>query len=411
MKKVKNYFIIIAIIAIILIPVQVKATSEWMPDPNPSITEDEEGNYVDILPIDEELSEDLILSITNDIGQIIDNDVYIVSGNIDFKDMVFGNVYLVGEDVKVTSKFIDGNLFVIGNDITIDAEYIVGSIYLIGNNITFKGETKSIYAISNTFELEKGASILRDIRLIADTTRIKGYISKSIYAMTSNLNISNDARITENLNYISENEILVPEGTVAGQINFTSSDSFERDDSYHQINYLTNIITSIVTILIIALIVLFCTPKFIEIKKKQEPISKLFISAGIGLITLILIPIISIMLLISVVGVPMGFILIFAYIILLMIASAIANIVITSRIINKAKPEMNSKLKFIGILILVSLVIKLIGKIPFIGWLIVVIVYLSGIGEIVSYMFGRCKKEEIKEEAKKELKEETKEEK
>lgn len=395
MRKLKNCLIIIAIIAMILTPIQVMATSDTLPDAPTTPDINIEGGVTDATTTNAELpAGTAFYGEQNFLENIVDGDVYQIGDNIEFKETVLGNVYLVGENVRITSKYIDGNVFVAANTITIDSEYIVGSVYLAGNQVSYKGETKSLYVAANNFTLEQDSSILRDIRVAASTVNINGKVLKDVYAGVNKLNVSDAAVVTGNLNYSSDTESNIPSGVVLGEVNFT-----EETNSRNYVyttkdiikNYTINYTTSIVTTVLIALIVLFCTPKFIEIKKAENPISKLFSSAGIGLLVLIVVPIVIVMLMISLVGLPLSFVLLLVYITLLIIASAIANIVITSRLINKIRPELNSKLYFLGILILVVIAVKIISKIPVIGWLIASIIYLSGIGEL---LFCKCKKEE-----------------
>lgn len=379
MKKVKM-FLCLMIVAIMFVPIICNATDTQKKEPR--ITED---GYMEAVPYND-------ANTTGITDTVINKDVYEVNDSIRITRPVIGNVFLVGNDIRITSDYIDGSVYVIGNTIEIDCALITESIYLIGNTVTVRGEAKSVYSTANKFSLEN-ANIYNNVNVAASDIYINADITKDLNVTASYININEKSKVNGNLTYCTDKKIDISESVISkDNVKFIPSNSVnyqknEVKDAFVSLGY------KIVTVLVIGLIMLFFRPEFIESLKTDSPVKKLFISAGIGFLVIISIPMVMLLLLITIVGAPLSGILLVAYILLLILCGTVANIVITSRLINKIKPDSNSKPYFLGILLLVTIAVWIIGKIPFIGWLGVAIVYLSGIGEIGSYIFSTSKKE------------------
>ena len=124
-------------------------------------------------------------------------------------------------------------------------------------------------------------------------------------------------------------------------------------------------------------------PKLRETRCKDRKISNitglnLLKYSGIGLGFLILIPIISILLLVSNVGSILGLIILLIYIILLIIAKPIFIISIATFSKNKCTKKLNIYLY----ILIIDIILSLITLIPYVGFIISMLVNLIGFGMI-----------------------------
>ena len=107
-----------------------------------------------------------------------------------------------------------------------------------------------------------------------------------------------------------------------------------------------------------------------------------------GLIGLIIIPLVSLILLVTVVGLYLGLISLLCYIIMLLLSTIMSSMVIGENIITKlAKKESNP---YLAIIIGVTL-IKLIGIIPSIGGLIYFFSFIYGFGRLMHLAYTKRK--------------------
>lgn len=125
-------------------------------------------------------------------------------------------------------------------------------------------------------------------------------------------------------------------------------------------------------------------PKYIE-KISNFTCLSLLKALGIGTLVLILTPIISLLLLITVVGSPIAILLMLIYILLLMLASPIFIIAISKFIKSKIEKPINT---FI-IVLLVTIILFLIELIPYIGFIISLLKALIGLGILVKSILNK----------------------
>ena len=107
-----------------------------------------------------------------------------------------------------------------------------------------------------------------------------------------------------------------------------------------------------------------------------------------GLIALIIIPMVSIILLCTIIGIRLGFVLLLLYIIMLLIAILYASLICGNLILTKLfKSNDNSYLSIaIGVI-----VIKLVSIVPVIGSLVYFLVILYGMGKSIELFKNREK--------------------
>ena len=118
-------------------------------------------------------------------------------------------------------------------------------------------------------------------------------------------------------------------------------------------------------------------PNFLENLPKIK-FTKILICFGIGIATIILVPIISLLLLITQIGSLLGLLLMIIYILLLMIAKPIFIITISKMINNKF-----SSIKLYITILITTIVFSLINLIPYLGFIVSLIVIATGFGIIV----------------------------
>lgn len=415
MKKVKIYLVII-IIAIMLVPITCSATNDYDETSNSIQTRttdilleedtaddlvDEEliggelieGEEINVEPINAELYDDTLEDVYSQYSDsVIYDDVYQSGDDIILDESVSGNVYLFGNNVTISSGYIYGSVFVFANTITIENTFITGNIFAAGETITMNGTATDIYVAGSKFYLGEESEIYRDIRIASQKVDIKGYVSRNAYIGSDNILISDSAAIDGDLEYYSNSEANIPAGVIYGNVNFVKEEAKTYTKTNVGREYAVSLISKLVLTLVIATFIIFCMPKFVAIEKEQNVTNKLLVSLGLGIATLILIPILSIILLITIIGAPVSAILMMVYVLLFLIASSITSIVATTYIVDKIKPESNSKLYFLGITALVTIVMWIITKIPYIGFAGSCIFGLVGIGLVISYMFRRDKK-------------------
>ena len=314
---------------------------------------------------------------------IYEGDLYLTGNDITMDKLVNGNVYITGNKVKVTGQ-IAGNLFIFANTVEFEDAYIESSAYICANDVKFQAVSSDLYICSNSLEIPSNYGVYRDLKCFSNNLNLLGIVGRDAYCEATNLTISKDdakATIYGDFNYGSKSEIEIPEGAVEGEVKYSQIINEKNNNNIS--DYIYSAICAIIfTLLIYGLALLFTKG---SIEKCTKITAKKFLPAfGIGILSLILVPVASILLMITTVGVPVAFALLVFYGLLISIATTVFSISISNIVCDKFKLT-NGWLKALGVII-VSLLVYILGIIPYVSILKILIVIL-GFGTIIMNMF------------------------
>lgn len=324
--------------------------------------------------------------------------------NITFKDKVIGDSALAGNLVDILGN-IDGIGFIAGNTVNVngDMEYC----FVAGKDVTVNGSIqKSVYIAGRNVKLSKDAKINRDVFIVADTVTLEGTISRDASIGASELIIKKGSKIEGNID-TNADKITIEEGvTISGTLKYNenaktdiSKDAtIKNTETYKQTEtnqnnttkYTDTIISIINTIVVFVVITAVFSNTTSKTTKIYEDNKKYLKNAGIGLLILCSVPIISILLLVSSLGISLGFILIALYIMGLYLSQIFTGFVLGDAIFNKL---INKELNTVLIGILGIVILKLLMLIPYIGGIITFISLVLGLGTIYELVFVKEKKQ------------------
>lgn len=310
--------------------------------------------------------------------------------NVNFKDTVNGDAAIAGTIVDIIGN-IDGLGFIAGETVNINGNLDYG--FIAGNNINVNGNiTKNIYAAGNEIHINKNAKIERDLFLAGETITINNNNSRDIKAISDKIIIKQGTIINGNLDLNTKNLIIEDNVTIKGVLKYNkdaktsiNETSQIKDTKTYEITQeptidtnalLTNILNMIVVFLVITILI----PQIFE---KQETIyqtkNKYTKNIGIGLLMLICIPVISLMLLISNIGVSLGIILTTLYIIAIYLSYIISGFIIGDLLLLKLM-KLNINNYLIGIIGII--ILKILTIIPIVGTIISLLAISLGLATI-----------------------------
>lgn len=406
MKRISKLFFVIAIISMLLFASCSYATDALV-----------ENTTADDMIIDSTLDElytanpdDGIMLINDEIPineesgfdyiEYADSDVYLINNNISFNKNVTGNVYIMGQNVEITSSWINGNVFVMGNKVTIKGS-ISGSIYVMGQTVDIETEgVGTVYALAQELNLGNSTNIANDLKASAETINIDGNVYREIYIAGKDINVSNTAGyVGKGKVYYSDS--ITDENGILGNIEIVKTeDSKKIEDTVKTAivgaTIRTKIINTISAALVIVVIYFMVRNRFIENEEASaNAIAKTVLS---GFAWLVCTPFVFILLLCTVIGIPLALMLLVLYCIALYITVPVASLKIGSLISNNLKQE--NKLLIMVYAICAYIVIELISIIPILGGLVKFLVVLYGLGIFMKVIFSS---KDIKQENKEEV--------
>lgn len=345
-------------------------------------------------------------------------DLYLVGTDVVLDKVVYGSVFVIGNTVEITGQ-IENDLYVIANKLKIDSKPIAdninggliqGKVFALANSIEFNGVCSYLYSISNNIDMSYYSGVLGNAKIASSNATILSAFGRDLELLCNTVNFTeNDqpAAVYGNLTYASSSDIEIPEGIVGKTITHKSFISSLHNYSVKDI--VLSIISAIVTTIILYIIFNKFNLSFIKkLASKKLSAINLLKAFGIGLASIVLVVLISIVLLITVVGSKLAIIFILLFAILCFISVPALAIAITK--ILKPILKIGKTIIFLLVLSAVSIVLYGLTLIPFVGIILNFIIKVTAIGLIIfNYLPHKELSDEEKSkkaEAKKIMKEE-----
>ncbi len=340
-------------------------------------------------------------------------DMFKTEENLKIEKTVYGDVFVIAKSLEITSDaVIDGNVFIIAEDLKISGT-VYSYVYAVANNIEVSGTVNGMYAVAkNKITIAEGAEVYKDLKIAGKDIDINGVVDRNILTMSENINIGENSAIYGKLTYsgnLEGNKDAIYGETVKYEI---SNGEEKEEPSTKEI-----IIADIIDVAVKAVIALIFIALIVGISKSNKSkfdtmkpidyIKDLFI----GLLFIIIVPIVSIILMFTLIGLPFALIILALYVIVLYLALTFLSFEIAKAILK----ESNSKVNIIGVALLVYIGLEILSLIPGCGGLIRFLAILLGISAELK-IFKKNKEEktlevvkvtESKVEEKKELEDKT----
>lgn len=350
------------------------------------------------------VGERAVVSAQEEIG----GDLYIAGGNVSNSGRTRGDVLGVGGNVFIDSA-VEGDVMVAGGTITIlgtiadDVRVAGGNILVNGAvagdvvfaggqiQISGKGISGDVAGVGGAVTIN--APITGDITIQGGEVFIASEIKGSAYIKAEKITFAKEAKIGGDFAYSAKEQIVLEDGQVRGEVSFTpfTKKTVPMRKSSTGIAALISLWTlGRFLMLFFAALLLGISLKKYTKRLISRVIATPLHELGRGFLAFIALPIASIILLITVIGMPLGFLGIVGFAGALIVTSIFAPVIVGGIIQKwmKKDPEDITWLSiFIGVLVWVIL-----GFIPFLGWIAKFVLFLITLGSIV-----RIKGEMLKE--------------
>lgn len=369
--KSKSAFKVITIFMLILIMLSNFAFAEEA---------EEYTNENDLLLINQEGENfnDTVSNPNNNINES-QEDLYLAEEKVEVEKVINGNVFIIASDVKITSEEIRGNVFILAQNVDIEKTSITGSVFIVAEKLNFNAFAQDAYIVSQDANITKDGRIVRDLRIATQNLKMDGFVSRNVFLVGETIEFLENAIIEGNLNYTAPEELSLS-GKILGEINYTELEEEEYTVKDKISDYVQDILSSIIYSILIILFAICVIPKF----SKNINNMKFFECFGLGIGFLFVVPIITIILFVTVIGILPALLLLAMYVIMLTIGYTISALAIADKIYKKINAEGNSKLHLFLITILTLIVLNIISLIPVLGEIISFVLTMIGDGIVIS---------------------------
>ena len=300
------------------------------------------------------------------IDKPVDSDVMAAGGQVTLSTTVTGDVYVAGGQISIGGT-INGNLIVAGGDIKITGN-IDKNLIVAGGQVAVEDQ-----AVVNGYVLAGGGKV-----------DLLGKILGPVKVGAGSLTVGDKASIGGNLEAdVSKSDIALG-ATISGEKKVKIYETASREPVRVPANLWRNMgIAGGILIFISKLVVLLVLVKLFGTVINQAKLKSFWTTMGWGLVVLSVTPFLFVLLLATIIGIPLGIIILAIYFVCLYLSVIVASLV-AGKLMDQ-RGWLNTKNLYLqGSVGLV--LITILEFIPLVGGLIRLIVLLTGLGVLFGLM-------------------------
>ncbi|RJR12637.1 hypothetical protein C4585_03425 [Candidatus Parcubacteria bacterium] len=339
-------------------------------------------------------------------GETLVNDLYIVGGTVNVGGTVRGDA-VTGGGTLILNGPVTGDILATGGNITIVSD-VGDDVRVAGGNITIQGRVADDLLIGGGQISIGGKGVGGDIAIGGGVVRIEAPVTGNIMigggdvyinaTVGGNVNIKAEkirfgpkTVVSGDFTYSSPEMAVLEEGAIIrGETNFTKSPDVEGAAkagaaALFSLWFISKFLMSLAGAFTLA----YIFRKFARTVVREAG-EETLLEIGRGLVTFIVLPIASIILLATVVGVPFGLLGLVAFVAFMIVASLMAPVVIGSLLHKWVKKPLEYQVTWKTILLGV-VIYALLPLIPLIGGIAKFAILLLTLGAIVNIKWGILK--------------------
>ena len=337
------------------------------------------------------------------VGETIEGPGFFAGNVVKVDGNVEGTTFVSGQDVRINGN-INGDLFVASQTITISGT-VTGNIYGAGQSLDFDGQSESdIFFAGQNISIGQDAIVGRDLFAAGATILQEGIVQRNLFGggaeivlsgqiggdanlQTDSLKLQDGANVAGNLNYTGAKEAVIGTGaTVTGDTNWEFAETVNVDrevavkETRTPVRKFFWFLWSLASALLIWFLIRIWRPNFWNNTARplaETPLKTL----GVGLLTLLVVPPMIILAMVTVIGIPAGVMLSAIYTFSLYLSRIIVAVFIGQWVAKRFKwPVLH---KGVWLVLLGLAVLGLLGLPPFVKFLSSLLTVMAGLGALV----------------------------
>ncbi len=339
--------------------------------------------------------------------QEVEGNFYAAANNLTIEGYVPGDVIAAAESITINGS-VDGDVIAVAQSITINGE-VRGSVRVLATNININNlVNRNINALGSVVVLGSASQTNGDALIAGGMVESRGKINGYLHGYCSKLLISgsvgrnvnftlnnnesakqsaplvvtSDAKISGDVYYKSKTQADINQSSVSGQIVHSV---LEAKKGSGVSSIIWHLLFKVFSALVLGLVLIYLFKKnilaMLEVLHRQG-----WMILASGTAWLFLTPIVAIILLFTVIGIPLALILLVMWLVALYLTKIISAILLGEMLSQKfswLKKSNNLGRMTMGVVLIFGL-----GTLPFVGWLISLLAVLVGFG-VVHYYFKK----------------------
>ncbi len=275
---------------------------------------------------------------------------------LDLNDTVGNDAWLIGKYVSVRSRIAD-NAYAVGVSVTLNEKSLIGrDAFIAGGTVNLNGK------------------VGRDVRIAARMLIIDGTVGGTLYAKASQVRLLDHAVIKGDLYYESPNSLWQsPKAKVQGRIVHRLPPEEKSRPVFW--SRLSGWLRRLAAAIIFGTVLLTTAPKPV-IQAAKTVARSFWISLGIGLVATIVVPIGSVIALITIIGIPLGLASLAVYAVLLYASGLFVALALGKCLAQRFRARISG----VALLACGAVIFALLYELPLFGWIAKLVVTIVGFG-------------------------------
>lgn len=334
---------------------------------------------------------------------------YLAGDSVNFSGKASQDVWAAGNSLSISGP-VQGSLVVAGNVINVSSQ-IDHSARIMGNTVNIQGNIGSdLLAAGNSIILLPNTVVTDDFMAAGNNIDLQGKINGNVYVAGGKINLNGE--VGGNVIIKNSGTITVgPNAKIKGNFeyqstqlaNINSASQILGETKYKEVkpaNPSVGKVTGFFTVFSLGLLLAtflavwlltYIFPKFSQ-KLVVESATKPWENMGIGLIALVVVPAAAIILLCTIIGIPLAFIIFGFYGFVIGLAQLVVPVLTGSLLFKWLGKTKNYRVDWLTVLAGV-IIVTIVKLIPFVGGLIVFMIFLMTLSYFSKIVTGFIKKE------------------
>jgi cytoskeletal protein CcmA (bactofilin family) len=316
-----------------------------------------------------------------DVAGEISGDLYCAGQNITVSGTIHGDIICAGQNITITGQ-VDGDVRTAAQTVVIGSN-IAGNLTVGAQDFTLNSDGKvGADVTGGVSNMVINGAVGRDLVLGASDATINGSIGRNIKSQVDHLNLGNSATVGGSIDYTSNNELGQASGaTVSGNVHRSTPKPHEKKGGWFGIGFR---IYWFFAMLLVALALVLLFPSIFR-ESAERTIKSPGKTLLMGIAATLFTPVLFSLLLVTIVGIPLGLILLFGWVMALILSGPFFAYLVGREI-------WRSQHNAIWTMLLGSVILLLIYNIPWIGFIAMLAAVFIGMGMLVRELTHRSPK-------------------
>jgi hypothetical protein len=318
---------------------------------------------------------------TINISDSITGDILVAGGTVTMNGFAGDDIRCAGGNIRISHN-VNGDVVITGGKVIMDEGITIGSLLASGGAITINGNIRETIK-SYAGELLVNGNVAKDIECRGGKITINGNINGRSIIAARQIYIGDNTSFNSDVRYWAKNKkVDFKQSLKNGKAIYDPALKISGSKWYYlgAVSIL-GLLWYLGMALVMILLIQYLFPSTLK-KAADIFYNTPMKSFGFGLLFFIGVPVIAVLAFISVIGVPVGLLLIFSYVVLVLLAVVITSSVLANWINNRYEKNWDYwRLAFTAFGIFI--VLRLITLTPIAGWLVMILLCCAAFGSIV----------------------------